>query len=394
MPRPDITRRDIRNYLPNIRPQFSSAASGAKAPFLHSFTSGLKPRPSGFAIYEIPSRRFLALIFLALLAIFAGPGALAQNPVPSTLPPSPPPPPGYGQSNGSNAQQDQSHHLKSVVDLVVLHATVVDDKGQFVPGLTGNDFRVFEDKVEQKISVFSKEDIPVTMGLVIDNSGSMKEKRPQVNAAALSFVRTSNPADEVFVVNFNDEYYLDLDEDFTSNPQELHEALERIDTRGSTALYDAIIGSLDHLKKGHKDKRVLLVITDGDDDASRKSFEYTVKAAVQSNAVIYAIGVFSDEDRKNQKKMVRKSKKDLMTLAESTGGLAFFPDRLEDVDPVCVQVARDIRNQYTLGYYPTNAAKDGTFRSVKVELGVSKGHEKLAVRTRTGYYAQKAAQGD
>ena len=187
---------------------------------------------------------------------------------------------------------------------MVLHATVVDDKGQFVPGLTINDFRVFEDKVEQKISVFSKEDIPVTMGLVIDNSGSMKEKRPQVNAAALSFVRTSNPADEVFVVNFNDEYYLDLDEDFTSNAQELHEALERIDTRGSTALYDAIIGSLDHLKKGHKDKRVLLVITDGDDDASRKNFEYTVKAAVESNAVIYAIGVFSDEDRKNAKKMV------------------------------------------------------------------------------------------
>jgi Ca-activated chloride channel family protein len=348
MPRPDITRRDIRNFL--------------------SF----------------------AFLILALV-VCAGPCALAQNPVPSAPPPSPPPPPGYPSSN---TQTDQSHHLKSVVDLVVLHATVVDEKGQFVPGLTGNDFRVFEDKVEQKISVFSKEDIPVTMGLVIDNSGSMKEKRPQVNAAALSFVRTSNPADEVFVVNFNDEYYLDLDEDFTSNPQELHEALERIDTRGSTALYDAIIGSLDHLKKGHKDKRVLLVITDGDDDASRKSFEYTVKAAVESNAVIYAIGVFSDEDRKNQKKMVRKSKKELTTLAESTGGLAFFPDRLEDVDPVCVQVARDIRNQYTLGYYPTNAAKDGTFRSVKVELVPQKGHEKLAVRTRTGYYAQKAAQGD
>jgi VWFA-related protein len=348
MPRPDITRRDIRH--------------------------------------------FLSFVFLMLaLVVCVGPSALAQNPIPP--PPSPPPPPGYGQSNGSNTQTDQSHRLKSVVDLVVLHATVVDDKGQFVPGLTGNDFRVFEDKVEQKISVFSKEDIPVTMGLVIDNSGSMKEKRPQVNAAALSFVRTSNPADEVFVVNFNDEYYLDLDEDFTSNAQELHEALERIDTRGSTALYDAIIGSLDHLKKGHKDKRVLLVITDGDDDASRKSFEYTVKAAVESNAVIYAIGVFSDEDRKNQKKMVRKSKKELTTLAESTGGLAFFPDRLEDVDPVCVQVARDIRNQYTLGYYPTNAAKDGTFRSVKVELNASKAHEKLAVRTRTGYYAQKAAPG-
>ena len=280
------------------------------------------------------------------------------------------------------------------MDLVVLHATVVDEKGQFVPGLAADNFRVFEDKVEQKISVFSKEDIPVTMGLVIDNSGSMREKRPQVNAAALSFVRTSNAADEVFVVNFNDEYYLDLDEDFTSNPQELHDALERIDTRGSTALYDAIIGSLDHLKKGHKDKRVLLVITDGDDDASRKDFPYTVKAAVESNAVIYAIGVFSDDDRKNNKKMIRKSKKELTTLAEATGGLAFFPDNLADVDPVCVQVARDIRNQYTLGYYPTNTAKDGTFRSVKVDLIPPKGRGKLTLRTRTGYYAQRASAAD
>src|SRR5580658_4996239 len=341
MPRPDITRRDIRHIL---------------------------------------SFAFLIL----MLVVCAEPAALAQNPIPPT-------PPGAA---GSNTQTDQSHHLKSVVDLVVLHATVVDDKGQFVPGLTGNDFKVFEDKVEQKISVFSKEDIPVTMGLVIDNSGSMKEKRPQVNAAALSFVRTSNPADEVFVVNFNDEYYLDLDEDFTSNPQELHEALERIDTRGSTALYDAIIGSLDHLKKGHKDKRVLLVITDGDDDASRKDFSYTVKAAVESNAVIYAIGVFSDEDRKNNKKMVRKSKKDLATLAEATGGLAFFPDNLADVDSVCTAIARDIRNQYTIGYYPTNTAKDGTFRAVRLELIPPKGRGKLSVRTRTGYYASKANPAD
>jgi Ca-activated chloride channel homolog len=333
------------------------------------------------------TRIFLRNFFLFLLTVgFAGPRLCAQIPVPN--PPPPPPPPGSAQAA---AQSEQSKHLKSVVDLVVLHATVVDEKGSFVPELKADNFRVFEDKVEQKISVFSTEDIPVTLGLIIDNSGSMKEKRPQVNAAALSFVRTSNPADEVFVVNFNDEYYLDLDEDFTSNPQELHEALEKIDTRGSTALYDAIVGSLDHLKKGHKDKRVLLVITDGDDDASRESFSYTLKAAVESNAVIYAIGVFSDDDRKNQKKMVRKSKKDLTDLTEATGGLAFFPERLEDVDPVCAQVARDIRNQYTLGYYPTNTATDGSFRAVKVDLVPPKGRGKLALRTRSGYYAQKAA---
>jgi VWFA-related protein len=326
-----------------------------------------------------------------LLASLAGVFPLRAQQLPIPNPPPPPPPPGSPQAT---AQSQQSKHLKSVVDLVVLHASVVDDKGQFVPGLTADNFRVFEDKVEQKISVFSTEDIPVTMGLIIDNSGSMKDKRPQVNAAALSFVRTSNPADEVFVVNFNDEYYLDLDEDFTSNQQELHEALEKIDTRGSTALYDAIVGSLDHLKKGHKDKRVLLVITDGEDDASRETFPYTLKAAVESNAVIYAIGVFSDLDRKNDKKAVRKSKKDLTELAEATGGLAFFPDRLEDVDPVCAQVARDIRNQYTIGYYPTNTATDGTFRSVRVDLIPPKGKGRLSLRTRSGYYAQRSSTGD
>jgi VWFA-related protein len=247
--------------------------------------------------------------------------------------------------------------------------------------------------VEQKISLFSREDIPVTMGLVIDNSGSMREKRAQVNEAALTFVKTSNPRDEAFVVNFNDEYYLDLNEDFTSDQKELNEALSRIDSRGSTALYDAIIGSLDHLKKGHKDKRVLLVITDGDDDASRKTFEYTIKVAEQSDAAIYAIGVFSEDDRKHSKGMVRHSKKILTELTAATGGLAYFPDNLEQVQAICAQVARDIRNQYELGYYPSNSAKDGTFRAVQVQVMPPKGHGKLAVRTRAGYYAQKASQG-
>jgi Ca-activated chloride channel homolog len=334
-------------------------------------------------------RNFLKALSAAALLVcfgFCSLGAMAPAARAQNLPPNIPPPPTPGQAQG---QQGGSKPIINVTDLVVLHATVIDEKGQFVTGLEKDNFKVYEDKVEQKLSVFTHEDVPVTMGLVIDNSGSMKEKRPQVNAAALSFVKTSNPHDEVFVVNFNDEYYLDLDEDFTSNQDELREALEKIDTRGSTALRDAIIGSLDHLKKGHKDKRVLLVITDGDDDASVKSFDYTVKAAIESNAVIYAIGVFSDYDRKNDKKMVRHSKKDLTTLAESTGGLAMFPDSLAEVDQVCQDIARDIRNQYTLGYYPTNAAKDGTFRSVKVDLIPPKGRTKLTLRTRTGYYAQK-----
>ena len=272
---------------------------------------------------------------------------------------------------------------------MVLHVTVTDDKGEFVADLKEGNFRVFEDKIEQKISFFSRDDIPVTMGLVIDNSGSMREKRAQVNAAAMTFVRTSNPQDEAFVVNFNDEYYLDTDGDFTSDQENLNDALARIDTRGSTALYDAVIGSLDHLKKGHKDKRVLLVVTDGDDDASEKSFEDTMKAAEESNATIYAIGVFSEDDLKNDKKMVRHSKKVLIELAEATGGQAFSRKSLDEVTPICEQVAREIRNQYTIGYYPVNTARDGTFRPVLVKVIPPNGRGKLSVRTRTGYFAPK-----
>jgi len=335
---------------------------------------------------------FLAVLTLAVFGL--NPAALAQNQ--NTLPPSAipnvPPPPGYtspGQQSGQG-----SGSIKASVDLVVLHVTISDEAGQFVSDLKKGDFKVFENKIEQNISVFTREDIPVTMGLVIDNSGSMREKREQVNSAAMTFVKTSNPQDEAFVVNFNDEYYLDTDGDFTSDPKDMDNALSRIDTRGSTALYDAVIGSLEHLKKGHKDKRVLLVITDGDDDASRKTLADTMKEAEQSNAAIYTIGVFSADDRKNDKKMVRRSSKELKELAEVTGGMAYFPETLDEVKPVCEQVARDIRNQYTIGYYPTNAEKDGTFRPVQVQLISSQGHGKLSVRTRTGYYAQKSASGD
>lgn len=271
------------------------------------------------------------------------------------------------------------------MDLVVLHATVVDSKGQFVPDLKEQDFRVFEDHVEQKLSNFRREDIPVTMGLVIDNSGSMRTKRSRVSAAALTFVDTSNPQDEVFVVNFNDDYYLDLDKDFTNDKKELKGALERIDSRGSTALYDALIGSLDHLKKGKKDKKVLLVITDGEDDASRKDLAFAVQAAQQSNAVIYAIGLFADDSRRER----NTGKKALNAITAATGGVAYFPESVEQVEALCAQIAHDIRNQYTVAYYPTNTARDGSFRNVQVQVIPPRGRGKMSVRTRPGYYAAR-----
>jgi Ca-activated chloride channel homolog len=299
--------------------------------------------------------------------------ATAQIP---SVPSSQPPPP---NSQGSKIQVD--------VNLVVLHTTVLDDRGRFADGLKEENFRVLEDKVEQKLSVFKREDIPVSMGLVIDNSGSMRDKRPRVNAAALTLVEASNPQDEAFVVNFNDDFYLDLDKDFSNSIPELKEALERIDSRGSTALYDAIIGSLDHVKKGAKDKKVLLVVTDGEDNTSHNSLEKTIREIQKTDTVIYTIGLLSEESKKNAK----RAKRALDEIAKASGGLAFFPENVADVKDICENVAHDIRNQYTLAYYPTNTKRDGTFRSVQVDVIPPRGRGKLSARTRNGYYAPGGA---
>ena len=281
----------------------------------------------------------------------------------------------------------QGSTIKIDVGLVVLHTTVLDDRGKFADGLKADNFRVYEDKVEQKLSTFKREDVPVSMGLVIDNSGSMRDKRPRVNEAAITLVEASNPQDEAFVVNFNDDFYLDLDKDFTNSVPELKEALERIDSRGSTALYDAIIGSLDHLKKASKDKRVLLVVTDGEDNSSHNSLEKTLREVQKTNTVIYTIGLLGDEKRKEK----NHAMKALKEIAEGSGGLAFFPENVEDVHTICEQVAHDIRNQYTLAYYPSNTKKDGTFRAVTVQVIPPHGRGKLVARTRNGYYAPSAS---
>jgi len=303
----------------------------------------------------------------------------------------PPPPPNAPQAPPSAG----GYTIHSNVNLVLLHVSVLDEHGAFVPGLKQEDFRVFEDRAEQKLAVFKQEDVPVSVGLVIDNSGSMREKRPEVNTAALTFVQTSNPQDEAFVVNFNDDYYLDTEHDFTSDIDEMKAALERIDARGSTALYDAIIGSLDHLRKGHKDKKVLLVITDGEDNASRHHLADAIEEAQRADALIYAIGLYSKEDYHDERREMNRAKRELQQLAQATGGLAFFPEEVDDTEAICTQIAHDIRNQYTLAYYPTNEAQDGTFRTVQVDVIPPHGMGKLTVRTRNGYYARRApSSGD
>ena len=270
--------------------------------------------------------------------------------------------------------------FKKQVEEVILHATVVDDHYRLVTNLQRADFTVFEDGKPQQITSFRHEDIPVALGIVIDNSGSMRDKRPAVNQAAINLVKSSNPDDEVFVVNFNDEYW--LDQDFTGDIGKLQTALDRIEARGGTALYDAIVASADHLKKNaHLEKKVLLVVTDGEDNASRESLEEAIRRLkVENGPTVYTIGILGGDNHQ------RRAKRALQEVAEDTGGVAFFPKDLSEVDNITRQVARDIRNQYSIGYKPSTPQSAGGYRTIRV-IAKAPGYNKLQVRTRSGYYA-------
>jgi Ca-activated chloride channel homolog len=285
-------------------------------------------------------------------------------------------------SQQQNSQDNGTFVIRKDVDEVLLHATVVDDRQRIVTDLDRGAFTVFEDGKPQTIISFRHEDIPVAMGIVIDNSGSMREKRTKVNQAALNLVRSSNPQDEVFVVNFNDEYY--LDQDFTNDLLKLKEALEKIDARGGTALYEAVVASAENFKNTKLERKVLFVVTDGEDNASRETLEQAVKQLQQeSGPSVYAIGVLGEEEHP------KRARRALEIIAQRTGGLAFFPKTLDEVDEISRQVAHDIRNQYTIGYKPTNPKGAGGFRAIRVEAK-GKGHGKMVVRTKSGYYAATA----
>ena len=279
--------------------------------------------------------------------------------------------------------------LMRTVDEVVLNATVLDSDHRLVNDLTKDDFKIWEDGVPQAIASFQHQDIPVSMGILVDNSGSMRDKRAAVNTAALDLVKASNSQDEAFIVNFSDEAF--IDQDFTSDLTKLREGLAHIDSKGGTALYDAVVASADQLAKGAKrPKQVLLIITDGEDNASSLTLEQTIRRVQQlQGPVVYSIGLlFGDEGGGRES---RRAKRALQLLSDETGGLAFFPKSLLDVDSIAAEVARDIRNQYTIGYHSTKPPTEGGYRTIKVDARAS-GHGKLIVRTRSGYYPKPSGQ--
>jgi Ca-activated chloride channel homolog len=278
-------------------------------------------------------------------------------------------------------RQIDPYKISVSVASVVLHASVENHKGAPVSGLGKDDFQVYEDGALQQLDFFSHEDIPVTVGLVLDNSGSMAAKRTEVIAAALAFARSSNPRDEMFVVNFNEHvtFGLPADTPFTDKREQLQAALATFKTRGETALYDALAAAIEHLKLGNRDKKALVVVSDGGDNASKSNLREVLAMAEKSDAIIYTIGIYTDEDPDKKPDALKK-------LSNATGGVASFPGALAEVVPLCERIAHDIREQYTLAYTPMNGKQDGAYRVIRVKAK-AQGEGRLSVRTRAGYIA-------
>ena len=295
------------------------------------------------------------------------------------------------KSQPQKSDKDKGYTLSVETLEVQLPISVLDKEGRPVNGLTKDHFQIFEDKIQQTIKTFKHEDIPLSIGLIIDNSGSMRNKRERVNSAALAFVRESNPDDETFIVNFDDSAY--LEQDFTGSIGDLIDALDNIDARGETALYDAVYLSADHVKAGKKDKKALLLITDGEDNVSKYGINKVYEALKQSKVTLYAVGLLEENDQRGglfKKPPSKKAKEDLEKFAEITGGQSFFPKNIDEVEDLVKHIAHDLRNHYTVSYTPTNTKLDGSYRDIAVKVNPPKNLGKITWHTKQGYYAPKA----
>ena len=273
--------------------------------------------------------------------------------------------------------------FQAIADLVVLPINVSDANGDFVPTLTADNFQVFEDGRRQKIKLFEREDLPVTVGLIVDHSRSMAGKLEPVAAAISSFAHSSNPQDEMFVVDFSDKVWPELfqGETFTSNPKELEGALMAVAAEGETALYDAVYEGLRRLRAGHSKKRALIIVSDGGDNASRRKYSEVLASAHESQTIIYAIGLLIGSGEEEMPRVLER-------LSKDTGGLSFFPHSVAAVTEISNRIARDLRQQYTIAYVPVKNANSADFHKVQVKV-LASGYGKLRVRTRLGYSVAK-----
>ena len=297
-------------------------------------------------------------------------------------------PPSQGQPV---ERKDGGFRLNVNVNLVEVHVSVLDKDGDAVEGLKQENFQVLENNVAQDVTLFKHEDVPVSIGMVIDNSGSMRNKKDKVHSAALSFVKESNPDDQTFIVAFERDAF--LQQDFTGSMGDLVDALDNLDPRMETAMYDAIYLSVDHVKKGRLDKKVLLVISDGEDTASKWGYNKVLEHVKNAkDVVVYAVGILEENDGRSGglfgRSPQKKAREGLTEIAELSGGQAFFPKDIDEVAVICRRIARNLRNQYTIGYSPKNDKPDGAWRELTVkQVNFPKNLGKVEVRHRKGYTA-------
>jgi Ca-activated chloride channel family protein len=267
--------------------------------------------------------------------------------------------------------------------LVLLPAKVINSSGIFVSGLKAQNFRVFEDGSQQDITLFKQEDTPVTVGLIVDHSRSMGPKLSAVVLAINAFAHSSNPDDEMFVVDFNENVSVELmrGKPFTHEPAELRKALLAVSAIGQTALYDAVMEGLTHVELGQWDKKALIIVSDGGDNASHAKFSELLALAQRSHVVIYSMGLIDEAGEEENPRILKK-------LSNATGGITFFTKRSDEAANFMNQIARDLREQYTLGYVPPGKDGRDSFRKIKVEV-FSPSAGKLRVRTRPGYFPSK-----
>jgi len=288
----------------------------------------------------------------------------------------------YAQ-NPEKPQASTQKSIKVDVELVTVNATVTDAQNRVITGLDREHFRVWEDKLEQKIEYFNAEDVPVSIGMVFDLSGSMKDKISTAREAAVTFLNSGNPQDEYFLVTFSNRP--ELAEEFTTDIGKLRNRLVFEGTKGMTALYDAVYLGLEKLKDGTQPKKALLLITDGEDNRSRYTFANVREFVKEQDIQVYAIGIVSDWN--SQLGSGRTGRALIEELSDLTGGHAFFPDSVYDLEDICSKIAVELKNQYVLGYKSTNETKDGKWRKIKVQVDGPKGVGRLNVRFKTGYYA-------
>ena len=289
---------------------------------------------------------------------------------------------GQGGLSGDSSSENGFSSLKIDVDLVLVSATVTDHSRRFVTGLEKQHFRIFEDKIEQEIRHFSNEDVPTSIGLLFDVSSSMGDKIARARDAAVAFLKTSNPADEYLLIAFADRP--SVEEDFTSDISEIQNRLVHKRAKGSPTLYDAIYLALEKMKQANHSKKAILLITDGEDTRSRYSLINVRNAVKEADVQIFAIGIvnsyYSDLARG------RSGRGILEQITEITGGRAYFPNSVYELEDICTKIAIELKNQYMLGYSSTNRAKDGRWRKIKVKMNTPRGLHSLSVRTKTGYY--------